>query len=161
MKKLLSVLISLISIICLAFAFGGCDNETAEVKGQFYTMEEAYENHWLDEGDLKSIACCYYENDLRYEENPYSGMFTSTVELSEKMETDIKQAFLEQVVRLSEEYKDDVSIKRYFGTYNGNIVVRMYCEGVCIDHYIEPEAEVGGVIFKEYWEGDFRVYRIN
>ena len=161
MKKILSILLSIISVISIAFAFGGCGDEPVEVRGKLYTMEQAYENGWLNEDDLKSIACEDYDYRFRYEENPYSGMFTSTEKLDKKIEAEIKQAFLKQVIRSRTMTREQVSISKYYGTYSGNIVVQLYGEGVCFDHYIEPVAEVGGVIFKDYWEGDFRVYRFN
>ena len=135
-------------------------DEPVEVRGELYTMEQAYENGWLTEDDLKSIACSYYDGTYLSNENPYSGMYTSTEELTEEMETEIKQAFLNQVVNFAEGNRDRVDIKRYYGTYNGNVVVTIASNYICFDHNIEPEAEVGGVIFKDYWAGYFKVYHI-
>ena len=160
MKKFLLILLSLISVICIAFAFGGC-NKTIKITGTFYTMEKAYEKGYLSEDDLKSIACSYYDShNFRYEENPYSGMFTSTEKLTKKLETEIKQAYLEEIVKVRDGDRDRVDINRYYGTYNENIVIRIYCSYLYFDHAVEPEAEVGGVMFKDYWVGDFLVYHI-
>ena len=137
------------------------NDEPVEVKGTFYDLEDAYENGWLDEEDLKSIACEYYNWYFNYEENPYSGMYTSTEELTDKMETELKQAYLKQVVGLSNGDRSRVKIYHYYGTYNGNVVVDISSNYVFIDPAPPVDTSIGGVIFKEYWVTQFAVYHIN
>lgn len=162
MKKVVSILFSLILVICISFAFGGCGNQTIKVNGKFYSLEAAYNYGWLDESDLKSIACSYYDShSYQFEENPYSGMYTSFEELNKKMETEIKQAYLEQIVEFAAGDRDRVDIVRYYGTYNGNVVINIRSNYIFFDHIIEAEVLIGGVIFKNYWSGDFRVYHID
>lgn len=93
MKKFLSILISIISVVFISFAFVGCDGEEIEVRGKYYDLEEAYENGWLTEDDLKSVSCKFNDTFYSYEENPYSGMFTSTEELSEEIQIELKKAY--------------------------------------------------------------------
>ena len=134
-------------------------DDPVKVRGKFYTMEQAYVNGWLNKGDLKSIACSYYDGS--YEENPYSGMYTSTGELTEEMDAEIKQAFLEQIVESSKSHRENVSIVHNYGTYNGNIVVWLNCKGVCIDYASTKAFNIGGVSFKNFWDGKCQVYHIN
>ena len=159
MKKFLSILLALISVICVSFAFGGCTDDTVVVRGQFYYLSQAYENGWLDGDDLESIAYCYYDS-YNFEENPYSGKFTSTEELTAKMETELKQAYLEQIDEYPEGDRNYVYISFYFGTYNGNVAVRIHGYN-CFDPIYEEEYYVGGVLFKHFWPGNIRVYHIN
>lgn len=159
MKKFISVLLSFISVISIAYAFTGCGNETIKVRGKFYTLEEAYNNGWLNEDDLKSIACGYYEW-RKFEENPYIGMFDPHKELSKENEKELKQAYLVQIDNKPDGLLDKVEIRKYFGEYNRNLIVNMYSDYYMCDILVEPEFNIGGVIFKNFWQGDIRVYHI-
>lgn len=163
MKKFLSIILALVSVICVSFALGGCNNKTIDkqvvVRGQYYDLTQAYENGWLNIDDLESIACCYY--DSYNEENPYSGKFILTEKLTAKMEAELKQAFLEQIAEFPEGDRAYVKIMCYFGTYNGNAIVRLFSDYVCEDPIIKEEFYIGGVLFKNFWLGDIRVYHIN
>ena len=57
MKKLLLSVLTLIALFAVLIC--GCSDESL-YQGQFYTLQQAYENHWLTQEDLKSIA--YYHN---------------------------------------------------------------------------------------------------
>ncbi len=59
MKKLLAILLTIISVVGIACAFGGCGNED-EQTGVFYTVTEAYERGYLTREQVMSIA--YYHN---------------------------------------------------------------------------------------------------
>lgn len=135
-------------------------DDPVNVRGKFYTPENAYENGWLNEGDLKSIACDYYDH-YSYEENPYSGMFTSTEELTEEMEAEIKQAYLEQFVELPEGDRNRVKIYHCYGIYNGNVVIGIRSNYMIIDPVPPEDTDIGGVIFKDYWYSKFFIYHIN
>ena len=135
-------------------------DEPVEVRGKLYNLEQAYENGYLNEGDLKSVACSYYDCYFWFEENPYSGMYTSTEELTEEKETEIKQAYLEQNFAATDVYRDYVNIYHYYGTYNGNVVVGMESSYIRYD-YFTVDKEIGGVLFKDYWEEQFFVYHMN
>ena len=171
MKKLVTILFALISVICVSFSFIGCGDKQPtgqpeeeikvpiEVRGQFYTLKAAYDNGWLNEDDLKSIACGYYEF-YKYEENPYSGLFDPRGELSEEIEKEIKKAYLEQIDKQPDEDLEKVNIYKYYGHYNGNYVVSVVSEFYLCDIIVDPEFEIGGVIFKDFSQGEIRVYHI-
>ena len=197
MKKILSIILTLMSVICIAFSFGGCgekqsgkqDNEKnrenqqtqgandkvdgdnnqsdekIEVKGKFYILETAYENGWLSENDLKSIACGYYELyqfDIYSDyENLYSGMFDPQGELSKEKEKELKQAYLNQIVKESELSTDGVTIQFYYGTFNGNTVVGVLCNYFDEDKTVIEEYVVGGVIFYSFTLDSILVYHID
>ena len=158
MKKVISALIALISVICLTFALGGCSTKVT-VRGELYSLEQAYENGYFNVDDLKSIACEDYAYRFRHEKNPYDGMFTSTEKLTKKMDKELKQAYLEDIGH-PEYDRDGVKINHYYGTYNGNVVVSMSSEYVYCDYIFEPK-ELGGVIFRDYWGGYFSIYHID
>ena len=145
----------------IAFAFGGCNKEI-KITGAFYTMEKAYEKGWLNDDDMKSIAYSYYDShNFGYEENPYSGMYTSTEKLTKKIETELKQAYLEQIAKVRDGDRNRVKIPNYYGTYNKNVVITITSNYIfACDFPIEDEAEIGGAIFKDYWDTHFMVYHI-
>lgn len=161
MKKLVLVLLSIISVICVASMFSGCGEDEIEVRGQYYTMEQACENGWFSEEDIKSIACAYYDYGFGYEENPYYGMFTSTEELSERTEKELKLAypeFLDQRFGVSGIAVDDVNIYKCYGIYNKNVVISIGARGVFIDPAPPEDEDFGGVIFKNFYGYRFIIY---
>ena len=170
MKKLLACA-ALFTAVCLLF--GGCspapDKEDGltdengkveiEVKGEFCSLEVAYDNGWINEDDLKSIACSY--NDFQQKENPYSGMYVQPAEeLSNDVENEVKQAYLNQIAKYPDGLLENVHINYYYGTYNENIVVRIYSEYICIDPLIKNEVYIGNVVFKSWWDAQTWVYHI-
>ena len=159
MKKIVTVLFSLVCVICIAFSFAGCGK--IEVRGNFCLLKVAYENGWLDSDDLKSIACCYYDSH-NYEDNPYSGLYEEPAEeLSKHLEKEIKQAYLEQIIKLTHRSLKGVEIRRYYGTYNGNIVVSVSDYYVDFNVAIEEEFYIGEVLFKDFCQGHILVYHID
>lgn len=160
MKKAVSYLFTLMTIFCFAFAFGGCSNEEIEVRGKYYTLEEAYENGWLSTEDLKSIACVYYDYWLIGEENPYKGMFISTEKLDKKTENELKQAYLNQIAKYPEGELDDVEINKCYGIYKENTIVDAWLKYTCIEPFPPIDKEIGGVEFKNYYPTKFWVYHI-
>ena len=131
-------------------------SDSATVSGRLYDLEKAYENGWLGEDDLKSLACYYYGVDS--EENPYSGFYTKPDDkLSKEIKSELKDAYLRQVAETWSTRLDDASDYRYYGTYNGNIVVSIRWEGGCI-YPIISDKEIGGVVFKNFNPLAFYVY---
>ncbi len=157
MKKPISILLSLISIFCIAFALTGCGDETNELNGKFYLLKQTYDKGWLSESDLKSIACCYYDW-YNFEENPYEGMFNSTEELSDATQTELKRTYLSQVARVPKGELDRVTINKCYGTYNGNVAVDISSNYVFFNQVVEKEYNVGGIIFKNFWQTKVLVY---
>ena len=87
MRKFVSILIAIASVIGIAISFAGCN---VEVTGGFYTLKTAYDNGWLDVDDVRSIACCYYDN-YSLETNPYSGAYKEPTEkLSRTKQKELK-----------------------------------------------------------------------
>ena len=159
MKKLISIIFTLISVVIVSFSLVGC-GATVKVRGQYYKLSKAYDNGWLSVDDLESIACRYYDF-YNFEENPYSGKFTLTEELTAKKEAELKQAYLEQIDKLPEGDREQVRIACYFGTYNGNVVVSISSVYFNCDIKVEEEFYIGGVLFKNFWQGDILVYHID
>mgnify|MGYP001079800777 CR=1 FL=1 len=163
MGKVKKIIVALLLSIVTAFCFTGCTDDEIKVRGKFYVLEVAYENGWLDEDDLKSIACGYYDffqfDKYSDYENLYSGLFDSHEELNERDEKEIKQAYLERIDHAQESI-DGVEISQYYGIYNGNIVVGIICGYICYDIITEERFEIGGVVFYNFWQGDILVYHI-
>ena len=153
MKKFLFVFLSLISVICLSFAFVGCgDGQSSEdePEGKLYRLAAAIDEGWIDEFDLKSIACGYYEW-LNIEANPYSGLYEKpTEQLSEEIQNKIKQAYFGRI--------DGITIPKYYGTYDGNIVVTLGFEDVNYDELEGQDIAIDGIIFPELDLYPIRVY---
>ena len=155
-KKPISILLSLLMVICLSVAFVGCDNKPAgedsdEAKACIYNIDFAYERGWIDEDDLKSIACRHYEI-YGTEENPYAGMFTQKTEIELKAESDIKNVFCDKFNN-EDRYESkpiiepsDVEIVNYYGTYEGNVVAEINYGNA----WYFNEKQVGGVVFDDY-----------
>ncbi len=128
--------------------------------GKLYTLKTMYDNGLLKSEDLKSIACNYYDF-YKYEDNPYSGMFDPHEELSKETENKIKQAYLEQIVEISDLPIIGVQITNYYGTYNGNVAVGIYSDYIKNDPaYFPRKTDIGGVVFKNFWSMDILVYHI-
>ena len=116
MRKLLLVLLSLISVICMAFSFGGCSEEQQKEvvdgeMGKFYSLQEAYDNSWISKKNLKAIA--KYHNKSK----------TYPVALTDEEETAIKEAAAREVSSDARNRPDakaeDFVILKYYGNYNG------------------------------------------
>lgn len=140
LKKILPILLALISTICIAFAFGGC-NKSVKVSGQFYTLRQAYENGWLNEDDLKSIAD-YHNNKKTY-----------PIPLSNEEEVAIKETAAFEVRSDERNQRPDAGaeeffISEYYGVYND-------CYAVIID---DSYVMFPGI--DDYWEniGDVSIH---
>ena len=145
MKKIFSVLIALISVISIAFAFGGCGGKDEK---KFYTVTEAYEEGLLTREQIMSIAYYHHEGIRRNEEvmgEDYIPLPLTPEKLSDKTENCLKQAYLNEYYQ-DKNYAElsGVKIDRYYGTYNGQVVVMMsddYSGGADI----EWEEKVAGI----------------
>ena len=150
MKRFVSVFLSIISLICLSFAFTGCENneadESNEVKARIFSIDIAYKWGWLDEDDLKSIACrqneCY-----GMDENPYAGAFTQSTQMPTKAEKDFKKVYCEKYNSNTDKEPisaDDVEIFYYYGTYGDNVAVEFNYSGLYTGR------RIGGIKFSDY-----------
>lgn len=154
MKKFISVLLSIISVICISFTVICCgerpDQETTESDGRLYTIINAFDEEWIDKDDLKSIACGYYEW-RNIEDNPYSGRYEQPIEqLSKETENKIKQAYFDR--------SEEVKILKYYGTYEGNVVVTLGYENVNYEAGENADVTIDGVVFPELKLYPIRVY---
>ncbi len=141
MKKFVTGLLSLVSVICIAFAFVGCGNNSGNgstVEGDIYNLAYAHRMGWIDEFDLKSIACGYYEW-LDIEANPYSGLYK---EPTEQLSEDIQNKIIEEYGFQTE----DTKVLKYYGTYDGNIVITLGDQNGNYDE-AEEDINLNGVIF--------------
>lgn len=121
--------------------------------GVFYTLQEAYDNHFLTQSDLIHIA---YRNNSRFyndEEDPNADLWenfepTPIVDLSSETENAIRQSYWNE----SDEYirnsatVDDVLITEYLGCYGKCAAVKMGISGFGVD-CVAGEETVGGVYF--------------
>lgn len=144
MKRFLCVLLSILSLTCIAFSFVGCgeqpNGESTELDGRLSTIINAYNECWIDGDDLKSIVCGYYEWQ-NIEENPYSGLYEAPAkQLSKETEKKIKQVYFDQ--------SEEVKILKYYGTYEGNVVVTLGYEDFNYDSVKETNLTIGGVNFQ-------------
>ncbi len=161
MRKLKVVIVALLLGIVAMFGIAGCSGTQSELRGKYYSLQTTYDNGWLNEDDLKSIACAYYNNS-HYEDNPYSGLFDPNKELSVEMEKELKQAYLNQYAEYPDGSLEYVNIIYYYGTYGGNVAVRI-SGYICIEppDNIPEQTYIGGVIFKNFWGMDILVYHID
>jgi len=133
-------IISLGVIIIMALSFFGCNSPKS--KGTFYDLQKAYDDGLLTVEDLESIAS-------------YNASKSSKT-LNTDIEMDIKESYayvlrtqtnLDGTLMFPDAIADEVKIKGYYGTYNGNVAVKI------IDSYTEypavmKEKVVADVSFK-------------
>lgn len=113
-------------------------------RGEFYTLEKAYEEGFLTVDDLKNIQ--YYWNP-EYSEEGFEPMPKDPEELSKSTVKAIQETSAYFSRKCEPKVKpDDFTIRFYYGTYNGYVAVE-----VSSFHFIYPdiveEKEIGGVMF--------------
>ena len=103
------------------------------------SLEDAYNEGWIAEDDLRVIAY-QYNNLITWSEIP----------LSKEKENNIKHTYLQE----ADVYKyipdatvNDVSVFHYYGIYNGYAVAFLRDRFFQCDYVIWKEKEIGGVIF--------------
>ena len=90
--------------------------------GEFYTLQQAYNNHWLTQEDLKSIA--YYHNGgIVFNEEVMGEDYQpqpKTPEVLDKItEHSIKQTYIDSILTDKNAIISGVNIDNYYGSYNG------------------------------------------
>ena len=141
-------LITALTLMCgFAVCAAGCGNSGKQsdgaVKpedGTFYSLQEAYRNGWLSDGDLSKIVL-YNNNDTVYPE-----------ELSASLQSEIKEAAAEvsseEINGAMQIEADDINIAKYYGTYNEFAIVSVSCTKFKYkDRYKAHDVEIGGVTF--------------
>ncbi len=106
-KKLMSIGAAAVMGACL---FCGCGDDVPA--GEFYSLQEAYDNGWLTREDLLSVA--YYQNHSWGEEQ---------VEYPQKLDLDTEKDLIEVYAKKKNMNTEDVRIFSYYGTYNGSYVI--------------------------------------
>ncbi|MBD5092669.1 MAG: hypothetical protein HDT36_04740, partial [Clostridiales bacterium] len=118
--------------------------------GDFYFLHEAFEKGFLTKEELQNIA--YYQND-------YTKQFPE--QLSDDVALIIKSAECELLRKTSPQATlDDITITKYYGTYNGCVVVVLDDPFSAVPTMVVNKwIEIGGVQF-HYKSFDFiRVYK--
>ena len=124
MKKVLSIIFALISVLCVAFAFSACGEDEKD----FYTLSEAYKKGLLTREQVMSIA--YYHNGgIRDNEKimgeDYVPLPKTPEELSAETELALCQAYLEFCQQTENSSVSEYRLAQYCGTYNGCAAVMM------------------------------------
>ncbi len=141
----------------------GCAPEKrySESVGSFSSLEEAYENGWLTQDDLKNIA--YYFHAGNGETEHLGKAFVPDPKMPESLDEEtqykIKRTYLNEVIDMPDGSFDRVVMYDYFGTYNDNVVVCISDTYHGYDYVIEPEHEIGGDGFYEYCSEILCVWR--
>lgn len=150
MKKLVSILLALVTVVCLTFAFSGCgdENDEKENEEKWYVtnLDSAYYKGLIDSYALESIACSYFDW-RKFESNPYKDKFISTEELSEDNENKIKRTFMEE---RSSDNLEKVKILNYYGKYDNNFVATLGFGEVDFKNIDGADVTVGGVAFPDF-----------
>lgn len=127
--KIIHVMILLIMVIVSVLAMVGCNN--LEPKGEFYTLQQGYDNGLITIEELQTIA--YYHS------NGHNCSYITPISkdpesLDEETMQKIKNDGL--ILLLDQKDKDgkqkypnatinDISVMGYYGTYNGVIAVKI------------------------------------
>lgn len=153
----------------LAAAFGllalfasGCASERryAHSEGSLLSLEKAYADGCLSEGDLQNIAYYYH---TRFGESALAGAFTPAPKtpptLAEETICHIKRTYLDEVAGVPDGSFDRVYIVGYFGSYGGCAAVGLRSDYIAIDPLLYPEYTIGGVSFYDYDPSAVSIWR--
>lgn len=149
MKKSALLLCVLMSVISLGGMLCGCNKD----EGKLYTLEQAYEQGWLNVEDLQQIADCW---------NGKTAVQNLDV-LSEKSKESIKNAFKKKF-NSQKKYPnittDEVKITDYYGAFGDCIVISVVVNSnkILFDYYFEDK-EIGGIFFEDYCGALISVYK--
>ncbi len=147
MKKAICILIIILLGTSIMF---GCSNnnsknENENYVGEFYTLQEAYDNGILSVEDLHSIA--YYHNATETEPAPD---YPTQIDISTAQAIKVAYAYKINEIRKEEKIKEqDVLIQKYFGTYHGVVVAFITFASKWTFPALEDK-EIAGVFFKNY-----------
>ena len=159
MKKIISIFTMFLAGIMISscvFTLTSCGekNGDTEIKGEFYSLKDVYENGEITRQDLLSIV--YYANGgiIESNKNQYPEDFVSTPKNPEELDANteriIKNTYKYLLKKENEKYYSDVIIEaRYYGTYNDYICVGIKIEIPGVDHgaVALTETIIGGVSY--------------
>lgn len=134
----LSIVVCLL-VICAAFGY---------TKYEEYNLETAYNNGYLTQDDLKSIAYYYNKETILPDFK-----LIPKAKLSPYVERSIKMSYLQRP-SFKKDFPfatvKDIGVFDYYGTYNGYVVVKILDSLARYDLIYEPEKMIGGVTFYDY-----------
>lgn len=159
LKVSICILLTLIFCVCGLCA---CNDDKDEIYenpqklGDFYTLEEAYEQGFLSHDDLVNIAYYNHGADDSFDFPGGNPDFVVTPKNPEVLSEETKSAICETFAYYWERgvyapqrtniYKDEIKVGLYYGTYNGCAVVAISRTGVFTTSI--QEYMVGGIGFR-------------
>ncbi|MDE6302665.1 MAG: hypothetical protein K2M36_03655, partial [Clostridia bacterium] len=149
MRKISGLLIILILIILVSSMFSGCN----ATNGQLYTLDEAYDNGWISQEDLRSIS--YYWNNKNADPSFIPAPIIPS-ELDPKVDKKIRKAYLQNFNRkygYGKAKLSNIHIYRYYGTYGDCPIIRVSDDILQYDYYFEEQVYIGDVLFTKYCAG--------
>lgn len=162
-KKMMAFAAVFVLLVAAVIVAGcGPEQQYAEPIGTMCSLEEAYENGWLTQEDILSIAYYYNQGTEGNEElmgENYAPKPMVPETLGEERVNQIKRTYLNEVIAMPEGSFEHVFIPAYYGTYHENIVIHITDDYHGYDYVFEPEHEIGGVRFYNYAGALLRVWR--
>lgn len=138
---------------------------TPEQKGEFYTLGQAYEQGFLNIDDIRNVA--YYQNTLLgidyavkegLIQDDYVPLPLNPEKLSYADELAIRESAAYDCTNAADtaDYKDaapeDFVIEKYYGTYNGCVVIMMHKKGQAFNGALWSETIED--VFIQYLDGN-------
>ena len=141
MLKAKKAFIALLLGIVMLFGVAGCNKKSQESTGTFYTLQEAYENGWLTQENLKNIAY-YHNNGIPYPESLSNNIAKS---IKKSWAKKLKDDNTNQATDITEEM---VVIEEYYGTYDECVIIIVdRFDANYPGIYAPYTIEIGNVIF--------------
>ncbi|MCM1438612.1 MAG: hypothetical protein NC131_05305 [Roseburia sp.] len=147
-KRIINIFAVAICALSLMCVFAACNKDSSDsenikpVTGQFYTLQEAYDNGYITQTDLENIA--YYHNgEKSYPESLDENIANSIKSDWAKKLSDDETDSADNTVEIS------VVIRGYYGTYGNCVAVIVERKGtVYVDVYRPIVVQIGNVTFK-------------
>lgn len=138
----MGILIMCLSILCACAEKK--DNEFSDTpakRGDFYTLQEAYDQGLITKADLQNIA--YYQNYSKHDES-YIPTPKNPAELSAETAHAIKQTYAYDL-HIGKK-PSEIFVTKYYGMYNDCVAIMIYSPG---GWWESPwEDEIDGVIIQ-------------
>ena len=145
-RKIISILVVILTFTVL-FCLTACtqEEETPEyIEGAFYSLQEAYDNGWITEENLQSIADLYHNKQTAPE-----------IDISEAVSHSIRKTFADECKAPVEEVS-----YRYYGEYNGCFAVRLSKKDMVVDGSMFVET-IGNVSITYTDGGRIKIWKIS
>ena len=149
-KKILTILALGVMVIMTLGLFAGCGN----FAGNFYSLQEAFDNEWLTHEDLQSLSYYYSFKVVDGGSNKDEDFVPKPKDpelIDRSTEKAIKQSYLTEN-KIKKDFPfasiDRIHVE-YFGTYNGYIAVIVSDDYYGYDYLFE-DTIIDGVLFKNF-----------